>query len=85
MRDYSWTCVKKLIASGLKEIIVELDVYPYSKVAKKIPALGIGHLTAMPMTRVGMGKMELLMEPPSQLIDLVIRIVRMLLMAKMTL
>lgn len=38
MRDHSWTCVKELIASGLKEMVVELDVYPYSKVAKKIPA-----------------------------------------------
>ena len=31
MRDHSWTCVKKLIASGLKEIIVELDVIPTQK------------------------------------------------------
>lgn len=38
MRDHSWTCVKELVASRLKEKVVELNVYPYSKVAKKIPA-----------------------------------------------
>lgn len=37
MRDHSWKCVKSFIASGLKEEVVELSVYPYSKVAKKIP------------------------------------------------
>ena len=37
MRDHSWKCVKSFIASGLKEEVVELNVYPYSKVAKKIP------------------------------------------------
>ena len=38
MRDHSWKCVKSFIASGLKEEVIELSVYPYSKVAKKIPA-----------------------------------------------
>jgi len=38
MRDHSWKCVKSFVASGLKEEVVELNVYPYSKVAKKIPA-----------------------------------------------
>jgi IS4 transposase len=38
MRDHSWKCVQSFIASGLKEEVVELNVYPYSKVAKKIPA-----------------------------------------------
>lgn len=37
MRDHSWKCVKEFVASGLKEQIVELNVYKYSKVAKKIP------------------------------------------------
>lgn len=38
MRDHSWTCVKELMASQLKEKVVELQAYKYSKVAKKIPA-----------------------------------------------
>ena len=38
MRDHSWTCVKEFVASPLKDRIVELQVYKYSKVAKKIPA-----------------------------------------------
>lgn len=38
MRDHSWKCVKSFIASGLKEEVVDLNVYPYSTVAKKIPA-----------------------------------------------
>lgn len=38
MRDHSWNCVKSFIASGLKDQVAELKVYPYSKVAKKIPA-----------------------------------------------
>jgi len=38
MRDHSWKCVQSFIASGLKQQVVELKVYPYSKVAKKIPA-----------------------------------------------
>lgn len=38
MRDHSWKCVKEFIAAGLHEQIVDLEVYKYSKVAKKIPA-----------------------------------------------
>ena len=38
MRDHSWNCVKSFIASGLKDQVVALKVYPYSKVARKIPA-----------------------------------------------
>lgn len=38
MRDHSWKCVKDLMGSGLKEQIVDLEVYKYSRVAKKIPA-----------------------------------------------
>lgn len=38
MRDHSWNCVKEFIASGLKEQIVDLEAYKYSKVAKKIPS-----------------------------------------------
>lgn len=38
MRDHSWKCVREFIASGLKQQIVELEVYKYSKVAKKIPS-----------------------------------------------
>ena len=37
MRDHSWTCVKEFMASQMTEKIVELQVYKYSKVAKKIP------------------------------------------------
>lgn len=37
MRDHSWKCVKELIASKSTDEIVDLEVYPYSKVAKKIP------------------------------------------------
>jgi len=37
MRDHSRKCVKSFMASGLKEEVVELNVYPYSKVARKIP------------------------------------------------
>jgi hypothetical protein len=38
MRNHSWKCIKDFMASGLKEQIVDLEVYKYSKVAKKIPS-----------------------------------------------
>lgn len=38
MRDHSWKCVKEFMSSDLTEQIVDLKVYKYSKVAKKIPA-----------------------------------------------
>lgn len=38
MREHSWKCVEEFVASGLKEQIVDLEVYKYSKVAKKIPS-----------------------------------------------
>ena len=38
MRDHSWKCVKEFMKSNLKSQLVELEVYKYSKVAKKIPA-----------------------------------------------
>jgi hypothetical protein len=38
MRDHSWRCVKEFIAAGLSEQIVDVEVYPYSPVAKRIPA-----------------------------------------------
>lgn len=38
MRDHSWKCVKEFMASDLKEQMVDLEVYKYSPVAKKIPA-----------------------------------------------
>lgn len=38
MRDHSWKCVKGFMASGLMEQVVDLEVYKYSPVAKKIPA-----------------------------------------------
>ena len=37
MRDHSWKCVKDFRASSSNDHIVELEVYKYSKVAKKIP------------------------------------------------
>lgn len=37
MRDHSWQCVQSFIVPGVKEEVVELKVYPYSKLAKKIP------------------------------------------------
>ena len=38
MRDHSWTCVKQFMACDLMEQLVDLEVYKYSAVAKKIPA-----------------------------------------------
>lgn len=38
MRNHSWSCVKEFMSSDLNEQIVDLEVYKYSKVAKKIPA-----------------------------------------------
>lgn len=39
MRDHSWKCVKEFINLGQMEQIVDLAVYHYSPVAKKIPAI----------------------------------------------
>ena len=38
MRNHSWKCVDEFMSSDLTEQIVDLKVYKYSKVAKKIPA-----------------------------------------------
>lgn len=38
MRDHSWKCVKTFVASGMKEQIVDLEVYPHSPVGKRIPS-----------------------------------------------
>lgn len=38
MRDHSWKCVQQFMACDLMEQLVDLEVYPYSTVAKKIPA-----------------------------------------------
>ncbi len=38
MRDHSWACVRELVGAGLDEQVVDLDVYKYSKVTKKIPS-----------------------------------------------
>jgi hypothetical protein len=37
MRGHSWKCVQEFIDSGLNEQTVNLNVYKYSKVAKRIP------------------------------------------------
>ena len=38
MRDHSWQCVKEFVASPLRSQVVDLKVYKYSKVAKKMPS-----------------------------------------------
>jgi len=37
MNHHSWKCVKAFMASDLQEQIVEIQPYPYSKVARQIP------------------------------------------------